>query len=67
MRRDLFVGVVAAADERSGFDDGEVEFLKTVFFVRREGVGMDPADNGEMVFSRLEILADGEDVDFISA
>ncbi len=58
--------MVGGADERSGFDnaetDREAEFFPFAEFFRR-----DPAVDGEVLRSRLEVLAESEDVDVVFA
>jgi hypothetical protein len=57
----LVVGVVTGADERAGLDDLEPA-AEPLALEHVEGVGVDPAVDGQVVACGLEVLADGEDV-----
>src|SRR3954447_18096223 len=62
----LLVGAVARADERAGEDRAEAERL-ALLAEPAELVGMHPAVDLRVLRARLEVLADGDDVDAVGA
>src|SRR3954447_143172 len=62
----LLVGAVARADERAGEDRAEAERL-ALLAEPAELVGMHPAVDPRVLRARLQVLADGDDVDAVRA
>ena len=60
----LFVGVVARADHGATFDDAEAD-LEAKLFPVLKFIGVHPAVDFPVLWGRLQILADGEDIDLI--
>ncbi len=58
---DLFLGMVAGADQGAGLDVAEAHRFADAFVVG-ELLGRDPAVDGQVPAGGLKVLADGEDV-----